>query len=228
LNFKTSIKKYRLSEKNESEIESQNENMSKDDLIVKKIEIVREYEEIKSEEETQDDFELISIKNEVIDTEYEINENVNKTQKEVDNHEIQINKQNDEDSMVVNTRKRRLLQGHSTTTCEQINNKRKSETVSILNESLTSESTLSVPSPPPPTIAKQTSQKYEIFKPTIKMSKKEPCSTSLNASNQQLNIHVDSSDEYSNNESKTNSNSENMFESIKNDVNESGDCQSKK
>ena len=60
------------------------------------------------------------------------------------------------------------------------------------------------------------------------MSKKEPCSTSLNASNQQLNIHVDSSDEYSNNESKTNSNSENMFESIKNDVNESGDCQSKK
>jgi hypothetical protein len=228
LNFKTSIKKYRLSEKNESEIESQNENMSKDDLIVKKIEIVREYEEIKSEEETQDDFELISIKNEVIDTEYEINENVNKTQKEVDNHEIQINKQNDEDSMAVNTRKRRLLQGHSTTTCEQINNKRKSETVSILNESLTSESTLSVPSPPPPTIAKQTSQKYEIFKPTIKMSKKEPCSTSLNASNQQLNIHVDSSDEYSNNESKTNSNSENMFESIKNDVNESGDCQSKK
>lgn len=228
MNFKTSIKKYRLSEKNESEIESENENMSKDDLIVKKIEIVREYEEIKSEEETQDDFELISIKNEVIDTEYEINENVNKTQKEVDNHEIQINKQNDEDSMAVNTRKRRLLQGHSTTTCEQINNKRKSETVSILNESLTSESTLSVPSPPPPTIAKQTSQKYEIFKPTIKMSKKEPCSTSLNASNQQLNIHVDSSDEYSNNESKTNSNSENMFESIKNDVNESGDCQSKK
>jgi hypothetical protein len=99
--------------------------------------------------------------------------------------------------MVVNTRKRRLLQGHSTTTCEQINNKRKSETVSILNESLTSESTLSEPSPPPPTIAKQTSQKYEIFKPTIKMSKKEPCSTSLNASNQQLNIHADSSDEYS-------------------------------
>jgi hypothetical protein len=46
---------------------------------------------------------LISIKNEVIDTEYEINENVNKTQK--DNHEIQINKQNDEDSLVVNTRK---------------------------------------------------------------------------------------------------------------------------
>jgi hypothetical protein len=217
-----------LSEKNESEIESQNENMSKDDLIVKKIESVREYEEIKSEEETQDDFELISIKNEVIDTEYEINENVNKTQKEVDNHETQINKQNDEDSMVVNTRKRRLLQGHSTTTCEQINNKRKSETVSILNESLTSESTLSVPSPPPHTIAKQTNQKYEIFKPTINMSKKEPCSTSLNASNQQLNIHVDSSDEYSNNESKTNSNSENMFESIKNDVNESGDCQSKK
>jgi hypothetical protein len=33
---------------------------------------------------------LISIKNEVIDTEYEINENVNKTQKEVDNHETQI------------------------------------------------------------------------------------------------------------------------------------------
>ncbi len=46
---------------------------------------------------------MISIKNEVIDTEYEINENVNKTQK--DNHEIQINKQNDEDSLVVNTRK---------------------------------------------------------------------------------------------------------------------------
>jgi hypothetical protein len=46
---------------------------------------------------------LISIKNEVIDTEYEINENVNKTQK--DNHEIQINKQNDEDSLVANTRK---------------------------------------------------------------------------------------------------------------------------
>jgi hypothetical protein len=38
-----------LSEKNESEIESENENMSKDDLIVKKIESVREYEEIKIE-----------------------------------------------------------------------------------------------------------------------------------------------------------------------------------
>jgi hypothetical protein len=165
-----------LSEKNESEIESQNENMTKDHLIVKKIESVSEHEEIKIEYGFRDDFELISIKNEVIDTEYEINENVYKTQKEVDNHETQINKQNDEDSMVVNTRKRRLLQGHSTT-CEQINNKRKSEAVSILNESLTSESILSVPSPPPLRIAKQTSQKYDKFQPTIKMSKKEPCST---------------------------------------------------
>jgi hypothetical protein len=44
--------------------------------------------------------------------------------------------------MVVNIRKRRLLQGNSTT-CEQINNKTKSETVSISNETLTSESSLS-------------------------------------------------------------------------------------
>ena len=53
--------------------------------------------------------------------------------------ETQINKQNDEDSMVVNIRKRRLLQGNSIT-CEQINNKPKSETVSISNETLRSES----------------------------------------------------------------------------------------
>ena len=251
-----------MSEKTESEIESQkdfeNENNIKDDLIVKKTESIT-YEEIKSEEggeaTNQDDFELISIKNEVIDSEYDvqINENVNsKNQKDVvDNHhnlnesEKQMNKQNDEpkteDSVVINTRKRRLLQGMQST-CEQIGSKRKSETVLVQNESLTNNE--SPPSPSPPLPTKEKSQKYEIFKPTIKMSKKE--TSTSNASNslisnqqqQPLIIQADSSDEILNNERKTNNNNqecENMFElnkSIKTDPlesvkNESDDYQSK-
>ena len=60
------------------------------------------------------------------------------------------------------TRKRRLLQNMPT--CEPINMKRKSETVN---------------DQPINTLTKQTNQKYEIFKPTIKIQKKELCNNNV-------------------------------------------------
>lgn len=74
----------------------------------------------------------------------------------------------------ISTRKKRLLQNQ--TICENICNKRKSDTIlaSMSNDVLSVEQNNQ-------TTNKQTSSRYEIFKPTIKMSKKEINTNLINA-----------------------------------------------
>lgn len=210
-----------MSEKNESEFENQKDNSSnvtEYEAIMKKTEPIISCEEIKCETRNHNEnsisstninnFQLISIKSEVIDTEYDsnvskevlvsdtVNNNNNKKQEVVENRlveSIDKLKQNIEDtkieeissssstsssssghssSVIINTRKRRLLQGVQAT-CEQISIKRKSETTSN-NESLNESPSMLVAT------TKQATQKYEIFKPTIKMQKKESCNNNNN------------------------------------------------